>query len=178
MDSSSGEKGLHRCKRGAGKQRPPGAGLQPGTARGRVPQEGPGHGRHGGPLRRAHHRPGAVQLLPLSDLRRRHQHQRRLRRVAPGQLPPVRRQRQPGAAGHDDAQRVRQRILHGPPVPEGAHALGPGAVQRRHHRQHGPELRVQPGGVQQRLHDGHDQDGQHRAAHRGAGPDQAQLLQG
>ncbi|CAM0907669.1 unnamed protein product, partial [Alopecurus aequalis] len=177
MDCSSGETGLHERKR-CGDQRPPRPRLQPRAAPGRVPQEEPQHGRHGGALGRAHHRAGAVPELPVADLRRRHQHKRGLRDIAQGQLPPVRRQRQPGAARHDDPQRVRQRLLQQPPVPEGAPALGPGAVQQRQHRQHGQELRLQRGGLHQRLRHGHGQDGQHRAADRDAGPDQAQLLQG
>ncbi|KAI4966579.1 hypothetical protein ZWY2020_038023 [Hordeum vulgare] len=76
--------------------------------------------RHGRPLRRPHHRAGAVPELPGQALQR-DQHRDGLRDISQGQLPPadrVRRQH-PGTAGHDDAQRIRQRVLPQPDVTEG-----------------------------------------------------------
>uniref|UniRef100_A0A453APH3 Uncharacterized protein n=1 Tax=Aegilops tauschii subsp. strangulata TaxID=200361 RepID=A0A453APH3_AEGTS len=127
--------------------------------------------------RRPHDRAIAVPVFQGQDLQR-DQHQHHLRDISQGQLPPVRRRQQPGAAGHSDAQCVRQLLLHQPHVPEGAASLGPGAVQWRRRRQHGHELRDQRGHVQQRLHDGHDKHGKHRAKDGDAGADQARLLQG
>ena len=119
--------------------------------------------------------------LQGQDLQRDHQHQHGLRNVAQGQLPAAdgaARRRQPRAARHDDAQHVRQRLLQQPGLPEGAPALGPGAVQRQQHRQHGQELRVQCRRLHRRLRDGHGQHGEHRPQDGDAGADQARLLQG
>jgi hypothetical protein len=45
---------------------------------------------------------------------------------------------------------------------QGAPALGPAALQRWQHRQHGPELRIQRVGVQQRVHGGDGEHGKHQ----------------
>jgi hypothetical protein len=109
----------------------------------------------------------------------RHQHQPGVRELAQGQLPPADRLRrqQPGAARHVDAVRVRQRLLLQPAKPEGAPALRPGALQRWQHGQHCQELRLQQGGLQQRLRRGHGEDGQPQPADRIPRTDQAHLLQ-
>uniref|UniRef100_A0A453API3 Uncharacterized protein n=1 Tax=Aegilops tauschii subsp. strangulata TaxID=200361 RepID=A0A453API3_AEGTS len=127
--------------------------------------------------RRPHARTIAMPVFQEQD-QQRGQHQHGLRDGAKGQLPPVRRRQQPSAAGHGDAQRLRQRLLQQPDFPEGAPTLGPGAVQRRRCRQHSPELCIQRRDVQQRLHHGHGEDGEHRAQDGDAGADQARLLQG
>ncbi len=129
--------------------------------------------------RRTHDRAGAVPELQGQALQR-DKHRLQLRDGAQGQLPTAdgQRRQQPGAAGHDDAQRLRQRLLHQPAVQQGPPALRPGALQRRQHGQHGQELLLQHGGVQQRLHGGHGEDGEHLALDWNPGADQAQLLQG
>uniref|UniRef100_A0A0A9E6K0 Uncharacterized protein n=1 Tax=Arundo donax TaxID=35708 RepID=A0A0A9E6K0_ARUDO len=120
---------------------------------------------------------GAVHQLPQPALRR-IEPQRRGRGGAPGQLPAVRRRRQPRADGRGDAQRVRQRLLRRPALPARGAPLRPGALQRRLHRRARPHLRVQRRAVPRRLHRGHGAHGQHRRAHGESGTDQGHLLQG
>jgi hypothetical protein len=105
-----------------------------------------------------------VPLLQEQDLQREQHQLNLLADVAQVQLPTDKRQRrhQPVAAGHDVAHHVRQRLLHQPALPAGAPALRPAAHQRWQHRQHGPELRIQRVGVQQRVHGGDGEHGKHQ----------------
>ncbi|CAL5071170.1 unnamed protein product [Urochloa decumbens] len=120
---------------------------------------------------------GALPELPGPHLQR-HKHQQGVRDVAQGELPGDGRRQRDGAAGHDDAHQVRQRLLQQPAVAEGAPPLRPGALQRRQHRQHRQELRVQPVGLQQRLRHGHGEHGQHQPSDGDAGADQDHMLRG
>uniref|UniRef100_A0A453APJ5 Peroxidase n=1 Tax=Aegilops tauschii subsp. strangulata TaxID=200361 RepID=A0A453APJ5_AEGTS len=179
VDRSSGEEGLDDGELVAGQQRPAAAVLRRGQPHCQLCRQGAQRDGHGRPLWRAHHRAGAVPELPGQALQR-DQHRYGLRNISQGQLPTadrVRRQ-QPGTAGHDDAQRVRQRILPQPDVTEGAPALRPGSDQRRTHRGTCPDILVGVGAVQQGLQGGHGEHGEHQPAHRDAGAGQAQLLQG
>lgn len=128
--------------------------------------------------RSAHGGRGAVHQLPVAALRR-VQHQRAVRGVAPGELPAGRRRHQPGAAGLHP-QCLRQRLLHRPHRRPRPPPLRPGALPRRRlwHRRPRPRLRRQPRPLQRRLRRRHGAHGRHQAAHRHAGRDQAQLLQG
>ena len=180
MEGTSGAEGLDDGELSSGQQRPASAVPGPRQPHRRVRQEAAQQDGPGCSLRGAHDRAVAVQELPGAHIQR-HQRERGVRDAAQGQLPRGgrRRRRQPDAAGHRNVHRVRQRLLHQPAVPERVAALRPAAVQRRRrHGRTGPHVRVHADEVQQGLHGGHDQDGQHQPAHWEAGPDQARLLQG
>jgi hypothetical protein len=177
VDCAAGPQGLAHGEPGRGQRQPARFRFQPRGTHRVVRQQGPERARHDGALRRAQRRAVAVPVLPQPHLQRA-QHQRHLRQAAAADVPARRRRRQPGAVRRADPQQVRQRLLPGPGAAARPPALGPGALQRRLPGRFGEGLQHQPGAVQRRLRDGHDQDGQPEAGGRDADGGQAQLQEG
>jgi hypothetical protein len=141
--------------------------------------QGPEPEGHGRPVRRAHHRLVALQLVQQPSVAVGHDsgagpdHGPGVRGAAGAAVPAGRGPSR--AHGYRVAQRVRRGVLqgrHGQPRPA---VVRPGAAQRQEHGRAGGILRHRPGHVPERLRRGYGQDGLCRRDHRQQRQGQGQL---
>ncbi|XP_025795227.1 uncharacterized protein LOC112875560 isoform X2 [Panicum hallii] len=174
-----GAAGRRRVARVGHEREPAAADGQRCAADADLRHQGPDAEGHGRPLRRAHHRVLALQLLQQPAVAVGHHggagpdHGPGLRGAAGAAVPAGRGPA--GAHGLRLPQRLRRGLLqgrHGQPRPA---LLGPGAAQRQEHRRAGRHLRQRRGHVPERLRRRHGEDGLRRRAHRQQRQDQGQL---
>uniref|UniRef100_A0A453F7A6 Peroxidase n=1 Tax=Aegilops tauschii subsp. strangulata TaxID=200361 RepID=A0A453F7A6_AEGTS len=142
--------------------------LHRGRAPPRVRRQGPGRGRPGGAVRRAHHRLRALRPFPGPPLRLpRHPaagpvHGRSAGEGAAHDVPLHRRQRpRGGAVRREHAVPVRPRLLRQPAGQAGRPGLRPGAVPGRAHQAARAGARRGQGPLLPGLRRQHGQDGLH-----------------